>query len=386
MTPFEVVPLTEEHREQAWRLSRLAFGGDPQATLPPAPAHPPRFDTWGVLDGRGRLLGKAALLDLEQWWGGRRVPTGGVAGVAVHPDARGRGAASTLVRTLLDVMADRGQALSALYPTVVGLYRGLGWEVVGSLDETRLTTRALGDAGPSDAVVRTAEPDEGPVLQELYDRWAAAGNGALSRTGRAFPDGPAEAFEADVVALAETADGTPLGYLAYDRGRGYREGSELVVHELVSTSAAASRALLASLGRWHPVAPSTRWRGPTEELGWLLPSTVPPPVQRQPWMLRVVDPAATVAGRGWAADVDVRFRLVDPDRGDSTWSLSVRSGRGHLTSGSGTAPALHVRGLALLLAGVADTARVRQLGLLDGPLTGLDAALAGPPPVLLDYF
>ena len=51
---------------------------------------------------------------------------------------------------------------------------------------------------------------------------------------------------------------------------------------------------------------------------------------------------------------------------------------------SGPAPVLHARGPALLLAGAADTAAVRRLGLCDGPLPGLDAALAGPAPVLLD--
>jgi hypothetical protein len=47
---------------------------------------------------------------------------------------------------------------------------------------------------------------------------------------------------------------------------------------------------------------------------------------------------------------------------------------------------VHVRGLALLLAGVADSAAVRRLGLCDGSLPGLDAALAGPAPLLLDSF
>ena len=383
--PVDVVPLTEDHREQAWQLGRLAFGGDPSAP-PPVPTRPPRGDSWGVLDARGRLVAKAVLLDLEQWWGGRRVPTGGVAGVAVHPDARGSGTATALLRALSEVMRERGQGLSALFPTVVGLYRHLGWEVVGALDETVLTTRALGDAPASTCTVRTAEPDEAPALAALYTRWAQQQAGPLTREGRVFPDAAAELFESDVVAVAEAPDGAVLACAAYDRGRGYREGAELTVHELVSTDARATSALLGSLGRWHPVASRTRWHGPTDELARLLPVAVPPPSSREPWMLRVVDPVRAVADRGWPTDVEVRLRLHDPEQGDATWQLSVSDGSGVLHPSSGPAPVLHARGLALLLAGAADTAAVTRLGLLDGPLPGLDAALAGPAPVLLDYF
>ena len=386
MTGPSVVPLTAEHHEQAWRLGRLAFGGDPAAS-PPERQEPPRSDAWGVLDARGRLVAKAVLLDLEHWWGGRRVRAGGVAGVAVHPDARGTGTASALLRTLADVMAERGQGVSTLFPTVPGLYRQLGWELVGTLDTTVLPTRDLADArGEPRGRVRTAEAADAPALHELYTRWAQQGAGGLTRDGRVFPEPAADVLEHDVVALAEDEHGALLAYLAYDRGRGYREDAELTVTDAVSLDGDALAALLRSVGRWHPVAGRTRWRGPTEELSRLLPGVVPPPTARDRWMLRVVDPARAVADRGWAADVDLTVRLADPERGERTWRLTVRDGHGALEPASGPAPSLHVRGLALLLAGAADTSAVRRLGLCEGALPGLDAALAGPAPVLVDYF
>ena len=45
----------------------------------------------------------------------------------------------------------------------------------------------------------------------------------------------------------EGPDGAPLGYLLYDRGRGYRGEAELFVWEMCSAAPAASRALLATL-------------------------------------------------------------------------------------------------------------------------------------------
>jgi len=390
-----VLPLGEDDLEESWQLGRLAFGVGPEAT---PPTWPRPFDALGVRDDRGRLVAKASLQDYAQWWGGRRVAMGGVAGVAVHPDARGRGLASLLVRELTTLMGERGQGLSALFPTVVGLYRALDWEVVGSLDETVLTTsdlrawatgerqvRAGGQVGTGRPQVRTAERAEAPAMHALYQAHAQEGAGLLTRDGPMFPDGSEGAFGGDVVSVVEGPDGTLLGYVRYDRGRGYRGEAELFVWELVSADPAASRALLAALAGWHPVAPRTRWRGSTDALGLLLPAAVPPTARRQPWMLRIVDPALAVTARGWAADCDVELVLDG-----RPWRWQVRDGDGTLDPGAAGSvtrgPTLHPRGLALLYAGAADTAAVRRAGLLDGPLPGLDAALAGPRPGLLDYF
>jgi hypothetical protein len=104
-------------------------------------------------------------------------------------------------------------------------------------------------------------------VQALRDAQARAGGGALTRAAPTYPDGRAEAFDVDVVALAEDPDGRARGYLSYDRGRGYRDGAgELHVWELAADGADAHRALLSSLARWHPVAGTTLWRGPVDEL------------------------------------------------------------------------------------------------------------------------
>ena len=381
-----VEPLGVEDLPEAWALSQLAFGGDP-AGAPPTELGPGlRF---GVRNARGRLVAQTRLHEYAQWWGGRAVPMGGVASVVVHPDARGAGLASRLMEHLLGVMVERGQVVSALFPTVAALYRAVGWEVVGTLDETRLATRDLAPPERSACTVRTAAEDDAAAVQALYDARAQAAAGGLTRTGPMFPDGAEAAFDCDVVALAEDADGVPRGYLSYDRGRGYRGGEgELHVWEMAA-DADAARALLAALARWHPVAGSTLWRGSTQELTLLTAGPVPPPTTRQPWMLRLVDPAAAVAARGYDPHVtaSTAFTLVDPQRPSSqSWRLEVADGRGQLVPADGPAAELHVRGLALLYAGAADTATLLRTGLLSSPLPGLDAAFAGPAPELLDYF
>ena len=386
VSPGSIELLGPDDLRPAWELSRLAFGGDPAGSPPERPGP---YDVYGVRDARGRLVGKAAPQDYSQYWGGRAVPMGGVAGVAVHPDARGSGVASRLLRHLADRMVERGQPISALFPTISALYRGLGWEIVGALADTRLATRDLAPQEPGACTLRTAERDaDAELVHGLYQRWAAAGGGGLTRDGRLFSGPAADAFESDVVALAEDAAGVARGYVAYDRGRGYREGAELRVRELVAEDAAASSALLRSLAGWHPVAGRVLWRGPLQDVALLTAAPVPPPTTVQPWMLRVVDPAGAVAARGYPAGVAVEADLQLVEHGTTTsWHLSVADGRAGLQPAAGTgAPTLHVRGLSLLYAGAATTATLLRTRLLDRPLPALDAVFAGPPPVLLDYF
>jgi predicted acetyltransferase len=376
--------LTGDEREQALALSVLAFGGERGGPVTPQPAG---SRTWGVLEG-DRLLATATWRSYAQWWGGRPVPMGGVAGVAVHPDGRGQGAATRLVRVLLGQLRGAGQPISVLFPTAPGIYRPLGWELVGRLDETVLPTAALRTVRPSGAArVRTAGLADVPTLTRLWHEHGRATDGALTRDGPSSPRGLEKLLAHDVVALAEQ-DGRATGYLAYDRGRGYGAAAELLVAELVAQDPAALSALLASLASWDAVAGSVRWTGPLDEVALALGSTLPTPGVGRPWMLRIADAPAAVAARGWRSSVRAQaaFTLVDPEVPDheGPWLLTVQDGVGRLDRAPAGSPRLDVRGLALLYAG-AGPGRLLRAGLLEAPVPGLDAC-AGPAPVLLDYF
>lgn len=386
---LDVRPLAESDLDEAWALGLTAFGGEPGTPRRDAPHR----QQWGAFEG-GRLLGKASLLRYAQWFGGRPVPMAGVAGVAVRPEARGRGVSRALVRALAASAVAQGLPVSALFPTAPGVYRGLGWEVVGSLDETRLAVSDLARLPPVPGVrLRPAGEADGPALQELWNDAASAGNGQLTRTGPLFAGGAAaEALEAEVVTLAEVGTAA-VGYLSYDRGRGYGPDSALRVWEMVARTDLAARALLGTLGAWDTVVGGVHWRGDTGDLALLLDRVVPRPYETRPWSLRLLDPDAAVAARGWSADAEAAFVLLDPEAAgtggqpERAVRLVVRGGDGRLEPADPAGlPRLHVRGLAVLFAGGASTVRLQRTGLLDGPLPALDAAFAGPAPVLLDYF
>jgi predicted acetyltransferase len=295
------------------------------------------------------------------------------------------------MRDLLPVMRAAGQSISVLFPTGVSVYRPVGWEVVGSLDDTRIATRDLKPwRATDDVAVRTAGPVDVADIRDLY--LGLGVNGLLTRDGPEFPAGAEAVLEHDVVALAEDVNGVAVGYASYSRGSGYREGSELRVWEFVNRTAPAASALLRSLVSWSTVAPNVLWRGPTTELARHIAGQLPPPSRRQPWMLRIVDAPAAVGRRGFAegVEVDAAFVLDDPDIPEHAggWRLTISAGSGSLEPVSSTSglPRLHVRGLALLYAGVADVSALMRAGLLDQPVAGLDPAFAGQEPRILDYF
>jgi GNAT superfamily N-acetyltransferase len=127
----------------------------------------------GVFDGR-RLLAHARVHSYQQFWGGRPMPMGGVGGVVVAPEARGRGVGTRLMTALARRSLELGDVVSALYPATVPLYRALGWEVAGAQHRISMSAEALRTLGGKNVPLRSATAsDVGPFLTSLRDRYVA---------------------------------------------------------------------------------------------------------------------------------------------------------------------------------------------------------------------
>src|SRR5204863_3657876 len=90
------------------------------------------------------------LLPMGQFFGGRPVPTVGVAAVGVAPHLRGRGAAARVMSSALREIRAAGTPLSALYPATQVLYRKVGYEQAGGRFEITIPAGALGLVGGPD--------------------------------------------------------------------------------------------------------------------------------------------------------------------------------------------------------------------------------------------
>jgi predicted acetyltransferase len=409
-------------RDQYADLTMRSFGPSGEATIQPSIVA--AGQCLGAFDG-GRLVGTALYHDMRQWWHGRAVRMAGVAGVKVAPEYRGQGAGRALMTALVELMAERGYPLSALYPATMTIYRSLGWEIAGHRHEAVLPSRALsvmaraapGDLGAA-VRLRRAGPDDAAEVLEVI--------------GRAHRDardcGPITWDEATVCGWltrpGRYAAQDRYAYLAPDGFLGYRwQGGghqEIFVDRVAASSAATTRALWAVAASNSTVTQTVRAQvGPSDPFWWMLREQDANIAERYSWMLRLLDAPAAIAARGFpATDIAVPLQVTDdqlPAANSGRWELTVRAGTGRLirdrtgrdspspagASPGGQAPsgapapsgsraplALGARGLAALYAGT-PVATLRRAGLAEGGSPDADAALdgafAGTPFMLEDF-
>ncbi|HTS99852.1 MAG TPA: GNAT family N-acetyltransferase [Streptosporangiaceae bacterium] len=406
--PARIRPLTlGDDLEAELDLARRAFGPLDDAGKVSRMAE----TRAAVADGRyyaavaGEDLVAVALYhDMRQWWHGRSLRMAGVGGVKVAPEQRGRGIGSALMSELLQVIAGLGYPLSALFPATAPIYRALGWELAGGLYRAVVPARSLASLAPWD--------DAGGAVPELRRAGPGDADAVIGVIGGVHESarhcGPAT-HDAGTLRRWWLDDENlfcylaPDGFLAY----GWHGGrSELLVRWALAGSAPTTRAIWSTIGSHASIAERVRAVvGPDDPVGWLTREPDVGMVRREPWMLRVVDAAAAIAGRGFpgAAELAVRLQLDDAQLPGNAgrWTLEISGGKGAL-SASGAGPGggarrgsggagpvrLGARGFAALYAGT-PMATLRRAGLAAGGDAGdddaLDTAFAGQAFLLDDF-
>jgi predicted acetyltransferase len=336
----------------------------------------------GVYDGP-RIAGTGYYHAFEQWWHGRAVPMGGVGGVCLAPEDRGRGVGRRLAEALLDLMD--GRPLSALFPATAPVYRSVGYEHAGGQYHLTLPPEPLRTLAAGPVKVRRAGPADAPEVTALLRRLHAN-----ARHGGPIDRG--EDYIRDVLGdervFSYLADD---GFLAY----GWHDGTErLVVRRCVAGSAETARALWSVVGSGSSIAKTVEAVvAPDDPLLWLLRDRSEDDLRRVGWMLRVLDAPAAVAARGFPAAVSADVPLVIEDEqrpgNAGAWRLRVAAGEGRLERAPEEPEAVRLpaRGLAGLYAGV-PMATLRGAGVAGGDDAAdpvLDAVFAATP-FMLDYF
>ena len=377
-----VRPLGPDDAEAAHALQAEAFGAEPG----PVPEGWPGDGTraFGAFTG-GRLAATAHVHGLASWFGGRAVATAGVANVAVRPEERGAGLLAPLLAVALADARERGALVSTLFPTAPGIYRRLGYELVGELADVEVPVAALSRVPPAPGVaLRRADAQDRDAARAVYDRWAAAQDGPLTRRT------PARGFPDDRYALTlAVADGAVVGYAAWTSREGYRaDRSAVEVRELVAVSGPAVAALWRFLGGFGSTSATVRLRTSGADAARLvLPAAAWRPVHQLPYGLRVLDVAGAFAARGVSPlDVTLPFTVADV----GAFRLVASGGVAACEPAPvGDGPVFTANGLALAYAGVQSCANLRFAGLLSGPDTDdarWDALLGGRPFHIRDFF
>ena len=340
--------------------------------------------TIGAFDGE-RLLAHARVRAYQQFWGGRPMPMGGVAGVVVAPEARGRGVGSRLMAAIARRSLELGDLVSALYPATIPMYRALGWEVAGAQYRINLPPEALRTLGGKDIQLRRAtESDVEPFLTRLHDRYVVErANGPKLPTR-------SEAREQliDEGMMSYVGDG---GHVVYEWAK-----EDLVVSYLSADTPEIARALWSVVGSGSSIVRSVvAYVAPDDPIQLLLPEEIAHEMYLKRWMLRLLDVQKAVAARGFSPAVagSAAVSLQDPvlSGNSGAWQLEVSGGRAELapTQASSASLRLDPNGFAALFAGT-PVHVLRTAGLASGGhRVGdelLDAAFAGSPAYLLEYF
>lgn len=351
-----------------YELSRIAFGG---------PREPGPRSYWSahvgftglVAEDDGGLAGCVKVREYGQFFGGESVPMGGLANVAVHPHARGHGVANTLLDAALVHMRDRGQVVSALFPSAPALYRGRGWEQVGVYERVTLRVEALAmlPRPATRPVLRRAAEEDLPAVLDAYHALASTVDGMLDRSSASFR--PEQPLEFDLIDLVPGPDGSVQGYLLADRP----DGQQVICHDLVARDPLTALGLLANLGRWTGIVDEVSLRI-VDPACWqfLVNQPVAHDIRNHPWMLRVVDLPAAVAARGWPMAEHLTPFAIDLDVTDehAPWNagrhrIVVEHGKVTCEPGGAGTVRVDARALGPWYAGSADSAMLRRAGLID---------------------
>lgn len=342
----------------------------------------------------GDVVCQAFLFRLTTYYGGQPVKTGGIASVAVAPEARGQGVATALMAHLHEVAARRRMPLTMLYAFRQGFYTRLGYAPASSRRRLSIDPRSIPRAWADGPRVRRGVGADRRTIERLYLESARAMSGVHDR--------PRALWDLRFARASRIILVTDGGYVMFElRQEVLHAETVLVVHELVARTPAARRVLLAALGRMRDQVTTIELEVADDDPLEL--ALVDPDGERfgdddvehdlgrivgGP-LVRIGDPELALGARGYRADG--AFTIELPDR-----RLGVRVAKGRAVARE--VPAGRARGpilsttpatLGALLYGGLGVEEAVALGLaeLDPKARArLDSILRLPPVLPLDPF
>jgi predicted N-acetyltransferase YhbS len=170
--PVELRTLREDEREPVLDLLESAFGLRQLFAAYMDHDTSYRRDDFHVASLGGQLVSCVQIFSKRIRLRGRVVGLGGIGSVATHPQHRGRGLASTLLRRAIEDMRGREMVISLLFSDRRSFYGRLGWLPIA---QPRLAIHAPAvDAAPPLSVhMRPVRPEDLPAVYALYDDYAS---------------------------------------------------------------------------------------------------------------------------------------------------------------------------------------------------------------------
>lgn len=373
------------------RLLGEAFGLEPARWLP----WRMRIgqDALRVLRDGGDVVACLGCYRFAQSWGGRFVPSVGVAGVGTSPLRRGEGVGRALLSSLVREEAERRTPYLALFPTSRPFYRKAGFEEAGDFVfySAPIADFATGVRLP----LESFEPVNFPFVRPLYHRRAKQIDGHLDRTLALWqrlaihPEHEVRGY-----AVRRGGKGEPVtGYVMYVQRPITPFGFDVEIRDWAAADRESLAALMDHLHGLRSLAREVHWRGPARDaLVSALPTTHVQVTKQERWLLRLVDFEQAIAARGFrCSDRVIEVALHDPEvpSQHGAYRVEIEGGVGRATRIASAALTLDVRGMSGVYTGYLDEHALELGGYVDGDRAALArwvGAFVGPRSWLPDFF
>jgi predicted acetyltransferase len=318
ITPSEV-PLFADRVERTFGGSRLADGEivNRQGVL-----EPPR--TLAVFD-QEELIATLAVHSLTMSVPGGELPVGGVNHVAVRADYRRRGLMTSMMMAALQDIRDRGEVVSALWPSEAQIYGRFGYGLA-SRHASLVIDGQPGTAGsPAPGEIRLipdASAADTAQLDRLYRSWHATRPGSIVRSTerwrqRLLPRDDGRGATTDVSCLlhrdGEEVDGYALYTARPQWSQGFLPKGTTVVIEVCAQTSRALAALWNHLLSVDMMGRTVAPMIPVDDPGiWTLrdPRQWQTQVTDNVWTC-LIDVPAALRARTYARHVDVVLDVQD---------------------------------------------------------------------------
>ncbi len=380
MTEISVRQATINDLDAIAYLRSVGFGSnqaDVRARLQKNPYYNYRHIIIAEVDGKP--VGTACAFPAKMWLGGTPIPMGAVAAITTHPRYRLQGVANAMMLALLKRMADKGLAISTLFPVDHPLYYKYGYAAAALWHAYSIHPHNLPFFAEIEHVRPFAAADL-PALRSLYRGNQLSGaDGRLARSEAVWRwilvDGPRAAQNYSVV----YDDGGVEGYLQYT----ITDANILKITEIVAHTDAAFRGLWAYAGAQPEIA-SVDYIAPADapifhllntpadshggNRGWVFNDVFH---VTSSFMLRVVNLAQSLTTRFYPADMmgSRVLKIYDPQLPANEHPLRFRivDGRAETELASNRAPHIEtdIITFSKIYAGFLHPAMARRLGKLD---------------------
>ncbi len=344
-----------------------------------------------VILQQARVVGGLSLYPMGQWYGGQSVPMTGLAAVAITPDARGQGAAVTLLRQTLRELHEQNRPLACLYASTTHLYRRVGFEHAGSscryslpVNQIHIVDRTL--------PVTPIEISEQALFVELYRQQAQFNNGNLERND-AIWSSILDDKDKSLYAYLLGPRPAPEGYAIFTQ-KSARNPYNLEIQDLVLLTVAAARRFLTFMADHRSLADRMFWQdSPAAPLISVLEEQSYRVEHLERWLLRILDVPQALALRGYPMGVEAELYLKVVDNllpaNTGCFRLQVSDGKGKVTHGTRGDLTMEIGGLAPLYSGLMTARQLQQAGLISGTEASLATActlFSGATPWMSEHF